>query len=339
MWTRKELKAKAKAALKMNYWKTVLVALLVIVLTGGESVASSVSSRSSGAGQDEYENSVVITDTMSDEEIAELLDGIDESTLEEIEVAVPEDGNEIQEELMEPMPADFFPEIGIIALFILLILLLVVLAVALTLCAFLVNPLIVGASRFFLSDLNRPAEVKEVTYAFDHNYRETVKTMFWRDLYIILWGLLLVVPGIVKAYEYRMIPYLLAEDPTMTKDRAFAESKRMMSGQKWRTFVLDLSFIGWGILSLLTLGILYVFYVKPYKCLTDAALYERLHYGTTSVADEGRALPTTSQQAISVPEIPVPSYAAEAPQPSWNDEYDGSVADNDGADTPYSPGA
>jgi len=88
------------------------------------------------------------------------------------------------------------------------------------------------------------------------------------------------VPGIVKAYEYRMIPYLMAEDPTMTKDRAFAESKRMMTGQKWNTFVLDLSFIGWYILSAFTLGILAVFYVAPYQCLTSAALYEKLRYGT-----------------------------------------------------------
>lgn len=71
-----------------------------------------------------------------------------------------------------------------------------------------------------------------------------------------------------------MIPYLLADNPQMTKEQAFAESKRMMQGQKWKAFVLDLSFIGWYILSGLTLGILAIFYVSPYVNATHAALYE-----------------------------------------------------------------
>ena len=65
----------------------------------------------------------------------------------------------------------------------------------------------------------------------------------------------------------------------MTKEQAFEESKRMMQGQKWKAFVLDLSFIGWNILSALTLGILGIFYVQPYMDATHAALYEALRYG------------------------------------------------------------
>ena len=73
-----------------------------------------------------------------------------------------------------------------------------------------------------------------------------------------------------------MIPYLLADNPQMTKEQAFAESKRMMQGQKWKAFVLDLSFIGWFILTAITCGILGVFYVNPYKYMTDAELYVAL---------------------------------------------------------------
>lgn len=89
-----------------------------------------------------------------------------------------------------------------------------------------------------------------------------------------------IIPGIVKSYEYQMIPYLLADNPQMTKEEAFAESKRMMQGQKWNAFVLDLSFIGWDILSGMTMGILGIFYVQPYKDGTHAALYEALRYRT-----------------------------------------------------------
>ena len=65
----------------------------------------------------------------------------------------------------------------------------------------------------------------------------------------------------------------------MSKEEAFAISKQMMSGQKWRTFVLDLSFFGWILLSRLTCGILAIFYVNPYVLSTQAALYEALRYG------------------------------------------------------------
>ena len=69
----------------------------------------------------------------------------------------------------------------------------------------------------------------------------------------------------------------------MTKEEAFAESKRMMDGQKWKAFVLDLSFIGWDILSgLFTMGLLSVFFVAPYKRSAQAALYDALKYGQTT---------------------------------------------------------
>ena len=110
------------------------------------------------------------------------------------------------------------------------------------------------------------------------NYGHVLGGYWYMQLFIFLWSLLLYIPGIVKAYEYMMIPYLLADNPQMTKEQAFAESKRMMQGQKWKAFVLDLSFIGWYILSGLTLGILAVFYVSPYVNATHAALYEALCY-------------------------------------------------------------
>ena len=69
---------------------------------------------------------------------------------------------------------------------------------------------------------------------------------------------------------------MLAENPNLTKEQAFAQSKQMMNGQKWEAFVLDLSFIGWDLLSAMTLGILSIFYVEPYRNLTFAALYEEL---------------------------------------------------------------
>ena len=94
---------------------------------------------------------------------------------------------------------------------------------------------------------------------------------------------MLVVPGIIKHYEYRMIPYILAENPTMPREEAFQISRRMMMGQKMDVFVLDLSFIGWTLLGICTVGILLVFYVEPYIYLTHAELYHALKNNNKSV--------------------------------------------------------
>ena len=69
-----------------------------------------------------------------------------------------------------------------------------------------------------------------------------------QGLYIVLWSLLLVIPGIVKIYSYAMTPYIMAEHPSLTANEAITESRRIMGGNKWRLFCLDLSFIGWELL-------------------------------------------------------------------------------------------
>ena len=106
--------------------------------------------------------------------------------------------------------------------------------------------------------------------------KNTIFTMFMKGLFQFLWSLLFVIPGIIKAYEYRMIPYILSENPEISRERVFEISKKMMMGNKWNTFVLDLSFLGWEILSGLTIGILGIFYVNPYVQSTNAELYAYL---------------------------------------------------------------
>lgn len=92
------------------------------------------------------------------------------------------------------------------------------------------------------------------------------------DLKTLLWLLLLIVPGFVKAYEYSMIPYLLAENPNLSASQAFSLSKQMTIGQKMDLFVLDLSFLGWIILGLICCGI-GILFVLPYPEATRAEVY------------------------------------------------------------------
>ena len=140
-----------------------------------------------------------------------------------------------------------------------------------------------------MNALRDKGNVGDLGRGFDVSYKRNVGTLFMMVLYTFLWSLLLVVPGIIKAYEYSMIPYLLADHPEMTRKEAFAASKAMMKGNKWKAFVLDLSFILWSMLGALTLGIVTVFYVEPYRQLTGAALYEKLKALNETPAAEASA--------------------------------------------------
>lgn len=95
---------------------------------------------------------------------------------------------------------------------------------------------------------------------------------FLRFLYTFLWTLLFIIPGIVKSYAYAMTPFIMAENPDMTASEAITASKNMMKGHKGELFWLDLTFIGWGMLCVLTLGIGYLF-LNPYTNAARAAFY------------------------------------------------------------------
>ena len=96
------------------------------------------------------------------------------------------------------------------------------------------------------------------------------------NLYIFLWSLLLIVPGIIAAYSYRMVVYLVIDDPEIGISEALVQSKKMMYGYKAKLFYLDLSFIGWGLLCILTLGIGFL-WLSPYMITSQAHFYEELN--------------------------------------------------------------
>lgn len=98
---------------------------------------------------------------------------------------------------------------------------------------------------------------------------------FRRNLYNFLWGIT-VVGGVIKHYSYSMTGYILAENPGASGKEAIALSRRMMKGHKWERFLLDLSFIGWDILSIFTLGLLQFFYIVPLKEAAGAEFFVSL---------------------------------------------------------------
>ena len=271
MWTRAELKSKAKFSFKRNYWKSVLISLILALLVGGGSSGSSISSAVSNNLIGSSDSSVTDDYFNDDSSLYDGNDFYDDTYDGNVEDDI-DDLNSMADNTAGMMAIGIF-------LMVFIMMFVVLMAVVILLDVFIFNPLEVGCKKYYLRNLNEPAQVGNIGSAFDNNYKNITKTMFFRDLFTVLWTLLFIIPGIVKSYEYQMIPYLLADNPQMTKEQAFEESKRMMQGQKWKAFVLDLSFIGWNILSALTLGILGIFYVQPYMDATHAALYEALRYG------------------------------------------------------------
>ena len=149
------------------------------------------------------------------------------------------------------------------------------LLVSLLFKVFLTNPIELGGRDFFRRNADAAPAPFSLRAGFQ-NYWHNFGTLLLRDLYLILWFLLLVVPGLIKAYSYSMVPYILAEHPELSAKEVITRSREMMDGNKWQAFLLDLSFIGWILLGALTLGLVFVFWTGPYMESTHAALYLKL---------------------------------------------------------------
>lgn len=131
----------------------------------------------------------------------------------------------------------------------------------------------VGGRKFFIKAAEGESNMGYLGYCFhEGRYSNVLITMLLRTIYTFLWTLLLVIPGIIKYYAYRMVPYILADNPTIGYNRAIELSNEMTQGQKWDIFVLDLSFIGWYFLGSLAL-LVGTLFVHPYDDATNAELY------------------------------------------------------------------
>lgn len=137
---------------------------------------------------------------------------------------------------------------------------------------FVLNPLEVGRCRFFMENRQALTPVGTVAGIFHTPYLNVVKVRLFVGLKVFAGYILLIVPGIYWSFCYRLVPYLLAENPYMTTDRAMELSKQIMDGEKWNFFVLELSFIGWQLLCVLTFGI-GGFFLEPYMQATNAEFY------------------------------------------------------------------
>lgn len=240
MWTRRLLKQNGMIAFRRNYWACVAASFLAMLMGG-----SMVGSYNINFGNTGDSGSI-------------------DATYNSGGMFSPESnmyfGN---------IPTELWYILGVVAI--------IGLVIGLGFSLFVSNVVMVGCNRYFLENREHKTSVGQIFYSFqDGRYGTTVWVMFLKSLYILGWTLLFVIPGIIKSYSYMLVPYILAENPHMNKDRVFELSSQMMHGHKWEAFELALSFIGWHLLGALTLGMVDIFYTCPYVNATYAEFYSAL---------------------------------------------------------------
>lgn len=243
MWTRSLLKSNAKQALQGRYWRSVGLCLLLSLLGIGYSLPQLTAQYRTTSSQ--------LNSLMRDP----VWQGNASSAY----------SSDSAEYLLRALA----PFAGAV-----LIAILAGIAIGICWTAFLINPLTVGRNRYFMESRQSVTPFGTVTSIFRTPYLNVVKVMLLTNLKIVL-GSLLIIPGIYWSYCYMQVGYLMAENPYLTTRRAMELSKQMMDGEKWNTFVLQLSFLGWIILCNITFGIGFIF-LEPYVQATFAELYAAL---------------------------------------------------------------
>ena len=321
MFDRVRIKELAKNALRRRYWVVVLVCILVGLL-GGNLAGGLTAGGRVDLSTNWMNNADVDMDMDADVDIPDAgiwdpatpdnpwVDGGNHQqgdavwdnaipggndSLSDVWASLQAEWNELMEEWRHELGLN--GHMGLSILMIILITVAIVTALLITLFRiFVCNVMTVGGHGWMLRHWRgEDVSVGEAFAAF-RIYKPSVVTMLVRGIYIWLWSLLFVIPGIVKTYAYSMVPYIIYENPNLTANQAIKISNKMTKGYKFDLFVLGLSFIGWQLLSAITGGIVGIFWVNPYMGLTHAGVYEDLKWraiqnGTLTWEDFGQLPP------------------------------------------------
>ncbi len=164
--------------------------------------------------------------------------------------------------------------------------------VGMIVCALIIGPafsLAICQIYLFVWD-GVPVDIVDTFDSFKH-FWPAFKVLFLQELFVFLWSLLLIVPGIIKGYAYSQALLILTDNPDIGAREALRRSEEMMMGHKLDLFLLELSFIGWHLLALVTLGLSYI-YVSPYISATMAGFYRTLS-GTAKMQENSAQILTS----------------------------------------------
>ena len=145
----------------------------------------------------------------------------------------------------------------------------------------------VGYRKFNVDLLSRGRASIGSLFSYFKHWKSAILSNVLVTVYVFLWSLLCVIPGIVASYKYAMVPYIVADDPTISAQDALDKSAAMMNGHKIELFGLELSFIGWHLLAILSCGIGYI-WLTPYINVSVAEFYRTVsgkkYYTATETA-------------------------------------------------------
>ena len=259
MYDRKEVKRRARGEFQANYWLCVLIALILALFVFSDS-GTGVSSVYSRLSSDESATATILNMNEGNPIM---------------EFGAGENSESAREGFRIYLYGIYGMMPALVSLFIAFSLVFSLVYLVLDICVF--NVLEVGGCSFYAKNTRQKADFSELGRGFSGgNYGNVVLTQLFRKLFICLWSFLFIIPGIVKSYEYMMIPYILADHPDMPREQVFDLSRQMLNGHKMDAFVLDLSFLGWYLLSILTFGIVGLFWTNPYYFQTKAEFYQTL---------------------------------------------------------------
>ena len=174
--------------------------------------------------------------------------------------------------MVDPSEMDSTMELGAVVIIIMAFVLCIA---GLMISIFIGNAASVGLTNYFIKNTNSTPTFADAFSGFKVRYRRNIGTLLLVGIKVVLWSILFVIPGIIKSYEYAIIPHILADDPEISSKDAFKKAKEMMNGNKFRLFKLNISFIGWYVLCFVTFGI-GTFFLMPYINATTAEFYVEL---------------------------------------------------------------
>ena len=283
MWKRKAMKKKAMVLMKKSYLSMLAVCFLIAMLTTAYSVSTTFFNLQIPSGSSDTD-AAFTTAVSNSEAILEIADYFFKSTpFHDIFQGVFYNVSSIFINLLSTNISVFFAFLrAVISLLnegagTTLIFSAVSILFAFFYQIFISNILLVGEKRFFLENRSyRQTPVSKIFCLYKLRYiRHPAWIMFLRSLFQNLWNIT-IIGGVIKHYEYILIPYILAENPKISRKDAFFLSKQLMRRSKWKFFLLDLSFLGWQILSLFALGLLDLLFVNPYITACRTELYATL---------------------------------------------------------------
>lgn len=266
MWTRAKLKSDAKDFLR-KYWKRAVIVSLI-----GFMISSALGSKTD-MGKEE------INKQIAQRSYERVVDSEDQEDTYQIYLFSPSSNSQISvwKSLTPQMGQPSIPPFRWLSEGVRFVVkptvFLSVAVLSVIFSIFIANPILLGVKYFYRKGYEEEPEIRDILYAFQSGrYGQLVIKLLLKNVYLVLWTLLFVIPGIYKTYQYWYVEYILLDHPEFSLKEAIELSKEMTEGDKLNIFILELSFIGWILVSALFFSIPDLI-LNPYMSATYAKLY------------------------------------------------------------------